>query len=257
MINKKIKKTIAFDLDGTLAESKQPLDKEMAALLKELLKHKKVIVISGGSFGQFEKQFLPYLDITETEKDLYSNLILLPTSGSLCYQFDVQKKDWQITNKEEMPKEIKEKIFSTIKDFIENNSYGIKPYKEGDQVLEDRGTQITLSALGQNAPIEEKIKWDKDQEKRQAIKKILESKLPEVSFSIGGATSIDVLPKGFDKAEGLKKFLEKEKMKKEDLFFIGDAIFPGGNDYSPLLEGFDCQKVSGPAETKKIIQTFL
>jgi phosphomannomutase len=229
----------------------------MAVLLKELLKHKKVIIISGGSFGQFEKQFLPYLDITETEKDLYSNLILLPTSGSLCYQFDVQKKDWQITNKEEMPKEIKEKIFSTIKDFIENNSYGIKPYKEGDQVLEDRGTQITLSALGQNAPIEEKIKWDKDQEKRQAIKKILESKLPEVSFSIGGATSIDILPKGFDKAEGLKKFLEKEKMKKEDLFFVGDAIFPGGNDYSPLLEGFDCQKVSGPAETKKIIQTFL
>lgn len=257
MTNIKDKKTIAFDLDGTLAESKQPLDKEMAVLLKKLLKHKKVIIISGGSFGQFEKQFLPYLDITETEKDLYSNLILLPTSGSLCYQFDVQKKDWQITNKEEMPKEIKEKIFSTIKDFIENNSYGIKPYKEGDQVLEDRGTQITLSALGQNAPIEEKIKWDKDQEKRQAIKKILESKLPEVSFSIGGATSIDILPKGFDKAEGLKKFLEKEKMKKEDLFFVGDAIFPGGNDYSPLLEGFDCQKVSGPAETKKIIQTFL
>ncbi|HQM18869.1 MAG TPA: HAD-IIB family hydrolase [Candidatus Paceibacterota bacterium] len=257
MTNIKDKKIIAFDLDGTLAESKQPLDKEMAVLLKELLKHKKVIIISGGSFSQFEKQFLPYLEITEDEKDLYSNLILLPTSGSLCYQFDVQKKDWQITNKEEMPKEIKEKIFSTIKDFIENNSYGIKPYKEGDQVLEDRGTQITLSALGQNAPIEEKIKWDKDQEKRQAIKKILESKLPEVSFSIGGATSIDVLPKGFDKAEGLKKFLEKEKMKKEDLFFIGDAIFPGGNDYSPLLEGFDCQKVSGPAETKKIIQTFL
>jgi phosphomannomutase len=257
MINIKDKKTIAFDLDGTLAESKQPLDKEMAALLKELLKHKKVIIISGGSFGQFEKQFLPYLEITEDEKDLYSNLILLPTSGSLCYQFDVQKKDWQITNKEEMSEEIKKKIFSTIKDFIENNSYGIKPYKEGDQVLEDRGTQITLSALGQNAPIEEKIKWDKDQEKRQAIKKILESKLPEVSFSIGGATSIDILPKGFDKAEGLKKFLEKEKMKKEDLFFVGDAIFPGGNDYSPLLEGFDCQKVSGPAETKKIIQTFL
>src|SRR5574344_763449 len=257
MTNIKDKKIIAFDLDGTLAESKQPLDKEMAALLKELLKHKKVIIISGGSFGQFEKQFLPYLDITETEKDLYSNLILLPTSGSLSYPFDVQKKDWQITNKEEMPKEIKEKIFSTIKDFIENNSYGIKPYKEGDQVLEDRGTQITLSALGQNAPIEEKIKWDKNQEKRQAIKKILESKLPEVSFSIGGATSIDILPKGFDKAEGLKKFLEKEKMKKEDLFFVGDAIFPGGNDYSPLLEGFDCQKVSGPAETKKIIQTFL
>jgi len=257
MTNIKDKKIIAFDLDGTLAESKQPLDKEMAALLKELLKHKKVIIISGGSFGQFEKQFLPYLDITETEKDLYSNLILLPTSGSLCYQFDVQKKDWQVTNKEEMPKEIKEKIFSTIKDFIENNSYGIKPYKEGDQVLEDRGTQITLSALGQNAPIEEKIKWDKDQQKRQTIKKILESKLPEVSFSIGGATSIDILPKGFDKAEGLKKFLEKEKMKKEDLFFVGDAIFPGGNDYSPLLEGFDCQKVSGPTETKKIIQTFL
>ena len=127
MISIKDKKIIAFDLDGTLAESKQPLDKEMAILLKELLKHKKVIVISGGSFSQFKKQFLPYLDIKEGEKDLYSNLILLPTSGSLHYLYDKEKSDWLIAGREEMPQEVKEKVFSVINDFNAVMSGNLNP----------------------------------------------------------------------------------------------------------------------------------
>ncbi len=39
----------------------------------------------------------------------------------------------------------------------------------GEQI-EDRGSQITFSALGQQAPIEEKKKWDPDFTKREKIK---------------------------------------------------------------------------------------
>ncbi len=253
----KNKKIIAFDLDGTLAESKSPIDEEMSFLLKSLLEKKKVIIISGGSFGQFQKQFLPYLSIEEERKKLLSSLILLPTSGSVHYELDQEKNHWVIMDKEEMPKGIKEEIISVLEDFIRNNPFGIRAVLEGDEIIEDRQTQITLSALGQNAPLSEKAKWDPDQEKRQAIRKILEERLPEVNISIGGTTSIDILPKNFDKAQGLIKYLSKNKIKKEDLFFVGDAIFPEGNDYSVYEAGFDCQKVSGPRETKEIIKKFL
>ncbi|MDB2497399.1 hypothetical protein N9X25_09665 [Verrucomicrobiales bacterium] len=50
-----MKKLIVFDLDGTLAESKSPLDEEMAALLCLLLSLIKVAIISGGDWTQFKK----------------------------------------------------------------------------------------------------------------------------------------------------------------------------------------------------------
>ena len=54
------KKIVAFDLDGTLAPSKQHLESDMSEVLCLLAKEKKVAIISGGSFNQFKKQFLPF-----------------------------------------------------------------------------------------------------------------------------------------------------------------------------------------------------
>ena len=79
-----MKKLIVFDLDGTLAESKSPLDAEMATLLGLLLGIVKVAVISGGNWPQFEKQVLSNLPHDERLK----NLSLLPTCGTKFYRFD-------------------------------------------------------------------------------------------------------------------------------------------------------------------------
>src|SRR5690606_7913892 len=79
------KKVIIFDLDGTLAPSRGVVDNEMVDLLRKLIRHYKVAVISGGSIEQYQKQFLPYLQLPE---ELQSNLILLPTSGSSLYYCD-------------------------------------------------------------------------------------------------------------------------------------------------------------------------
>jgi HAD superfamily hydrolase (TIGR01484 family) len=252
------KKIIAFDLDGTLAESKQHLEAEMAEVLALLAKEKIVVIISGGSFNQFLKQFLGSFNPKEVDVELiYSNLILLPTSGSRRYQYDAIIKEWIITDTEEMPEVIREKVLATIKSYIFTNTYGIGPVIEGDEVIEDRVTQISLSALGQHAPLEQKVIWDPDQVKRQKIKQELEKILPEVEINIGGSTTLDILPKGFSKAKGLLRLLDGLGMTKEDMIFIGDAIFPGGNDYSPYEAGIECIKTSGPKETKEIIKNWL
>jgi HAD superfamily hydrolase (TIGR01484 family) len=258
MINLNNKKIVAFDLDGTLAESKQHLEPFMSKVLCALAKKKLVAIISGGSINQFKKQFLPYFFPTEGEEDIISsNLILLPTSGSQCYEYDKEKSDWIMTDVEAMPEFIKNKILLVLKDFISPGKWNFTPAMEGDNIIEDRVTQIAMSALGQNAPIALKKVWDPDQKKRQQMKIELEKELPEVNIIIGGTTTLDILPKGFDKAKGLLRLLAKLGMSKEDMVFVGDSIFPGGNDYSPYEAGIECIKVSGPEETVEIIKKWL
>jgi len=250
------KKIIAFDLDGTLAESKQHLESDVSDLLCELLKDKIVVVITGGSFEQFKKQFLPYFKPSDSDKDnIYKNLILLSTSGSQRYQYE--GGDWKMTDIEEFPSGTKKEILDALNEIIESGNFGIGPAIEGDSVIEDRLTQITMSALGQHAPLDLKKAWDSNQEIRKEIKIILESKLPEVNIIIGGTTSLDILPKGFDKAKGLFRLLEKLGMPKEDMIFVGDAIFPGGNDYSVYEAGIESIKTSGRDETASIIKSWL
>lgn len=247
------KKIFAFDLDGTLAESKQHLESYMSDLLCKLAEYKKVVVITGGSYNQFQKQFLPFL---VTNKNL-ENFILLPTCGSCRYEYDNIKKEWIMTDLEEFPKDIKIKVIEVLKKIVDEKKYGVGAVIEGDEVVEDRLTQITISALGQNAPIEKKKLWDPDQKIRLQIKKDLELVLQEVNIIIGGTTSIDILPFGFDKAKGLMRLLGKLDMSIDDMIFVGDAVFLGGNDYSPLLAGIESIKISGPKETAELIENWI
>lgn len=250
------KKIIAFDLDGTLAVSKQPITKDMARLIEELSKEKIVAVISGGTFKQFSTQFLPAFSKEDLSSPFIKNLILLPTSGSQRYEYNIEKEEWNLTDIELFPEEVKQKARKVLQGIIDSGLYDI-PKNPIGEYIEDRLTQLSISALGQEAPIEQKKLWDPDQKKRQKIKVVLDKELPETSIIIGGTTTIDILPKGFDKATGLKRLLEKLGMIKEDMVFIGDAIFPGGNDYSAYEAGIESIKVSGPEETEKIIKKWI
>lgn len=244
-----LKKIIAFDLDGTLTESKQPMTAEIAELIDKLCAKYKVAIISGGSFQRFMEQFVHQLKNT-------TNLILLPTSGSCRYEFDKDTKDWKQTYSHPFLQGIKEKVIEEFKKIISDKTFEI-PEKHFGPYVEDRGNQITLSALGQNAPNEEKKLWDPHSIKRLKIRERLENFIPEIDAHIGGMTSVDVLPKGFDKAVGLKLLLEDSALSTKDMLFIGDSVFEGGNDYSPLKAGIETIGVKGPDETEKVIKSFL
>jgi phosphomannomutase len=244
-----MKSLMIFDLDGTLAESKSTLDPEMAALLVRLLGVARVAVISGGDWPQFEKQFLARLP----EHADRSKLLLLPTCGTKYYSYD--GGTWTKQYSEDFSPAERDRIVAGLEQAVAAS--GFKPEQTWGELIEDRGSQITFSALGQEAPVPVKQVWDPDFAKRMQIKAILDPILPDFTVRLGGATSIDVTKHGIDKAYGIAKLRELVGIEREDMFFVGDALFPGGNDYPVKEAGVDSVLTRDPEETKHIIQTFL
>ena len=244
-----LKKLIVFDLDGTLAGSKSPLDSQMSALLHDLYAIVKVAVISGGDWPQFEKQLLSNLPHDKT----LANLSLLPTCGTKFYRYDSEV--WTKIYSEDFTAEERDKIRSALKKAIGSGDF--KTDKLWGEQIEDRGSQITFSALGQEAPLEEKEKWDPDISKRKKIKAVLDGLIPNFSVRIGGSTSIDITKPGIDKAYGIRKLRDLLRISLEEMTYIGDALYPGGNDYPAKETGVDCISVKDPDETKRAIQTII
>ena len=240
-----MKRLIVFDLDGTLAESKSSLDKEMASLLNKLLCVVKVAVISGGGWQQFEKQLLSNLP----QDNSLENLSLLPTCGTKFYMYT---GDWKKIYSEDFTDKEKKKIINSLKTVIEEAGFKIE--KVWGEAIEDRGSQITYSALGQQAPLDEKKKWDPDFAKRKKMKEHLDKLIPEFSVRLGGSTSIDITAQGIDKAYGIHKLRENLGIEIDEMIFIGDALFPGGNDYPAKETGVLSIKVRDPEESKRVIE---
>jgi HAD superfamily hydrolase (TIGR01484 family) len=232
---------VAFDLDGTLAESKQPLKDTMAQALADLLAVAHVAVISGGDWPQFKKQIVNQLP---ARADV-SKLWLMPTTGTKLYTY--ANADWQAVYAELFSDDEKTKILGAFDASLE--ATGFKPEMTWGKRIEDRGSQITFSALGQEAPIVEKEHWDPDFAKRKIIQADLRTRLPELSINMGGATSIDITQKGVDKAYGLQKLRDASGIELEQMMFIGDAIFPGGNDYPAKELGLKTVRVKDPDGT--------
>jgi len=243
-----IKKLFVFDLDGTLAPSKSPLGADVAVLLHDLLGVMKVAVISGGDWSQFQKQLLANLPDDERMKDLY----LLPTCGTQFYEY---VGHWSKVYSEDLSDEERARIKKALQDAYDQS--GTKVDRIWGEAIEDRGSQITLSVLGQEAPLEEKERWDPDFAKRKKIIAILQPMLPEFAIHMGGTTSIDITKPGIDKAYGIAKLRDQLAMPISEMLFAGDAIFPGGNDYPAQVAGVDSIQVRDPRETARVIQTVI
>ncbi len=243
-----MKKLIVFDLDGTLAESKSPVDAEMAALLRDLLGVVKVAVISGGNWPQFEQQLISGLP---HDADLV-NLSLLPTCGTKFYRFDL---GWKQLYSEDFTAEEKATAVRALRRTVERSGFGAQRIW-GEQI-EDRGSQLTFSALGQLAPLDVKKTWDTDFSKRKAMKAALDKLIPGFSIRLGGTTSVDITRLGIDKAYGIRKLRDTLGIAIGEMIFIGDAVFPGGNDYPAKEAGVVTIQVRDPNETKRVIEAII
>jgi HAD superfamily hydrolase (TIGR01484 family) len=239
-------KIYLFDLDGTLAESKGPVDDQMIPAFKNLIRYRKVCVISGGRMQQFEEQLLDRLDIDPEYQSCLNNLHLFPTSGAAYWNWDGESWNRQynhaLTPKEKIRIKLAlldlEPLVDDPQALADETSKTHNPTMAWGDTIEDRGTQITLSALGQQAPYEEKKKWDPDRRIRKLWKLQLEKTLgDEFEIRIGGSTSIDVTKPGIHKGFAVKKICEIFDCTVKDLIFFGDALEPGGNDHEVYKAG--------------------
>ena len=244
-----MKSLIAFDLDGTLALSKQPLESDMAEALADLLTVAHVAVISGGDWPQFDKQVASRLP-ARTDR---SRLWLMPTTGTKLYTYGAD--GWSAVYAELFDAAQKAKILAAFDAALA--ATGFMPEQTWGERIEDRGSHITFSALGQQAPIHAKESWDPDFAKRKLIQADLRQRLPGLSINMGGATSIDITREGVDKAYGLRKLRDASGIALDAMMFIGDAIFPGGNDYPAKQLGLDTVRVRDPQETLAVIAAII
>ena len=246
------KKIIIFDLDGTLTKSKSSLDKEMASLICDLLRWRCVAVASGCSFQQFETQFISKLP----KRANLGHLFLFPTCSASGYYYDTRRGRFSRAYSNLLPKHAVKRIIQSFETVFKEIGY-VQPKKTYGPVLENRGSQLTFSALGQKAPLDLKQKWDPKQKTRLKIRKALKKYLPGFEISIGGTTSIDVTKKGVNKTLCVKKLKERLGVDKRGMLYVGDALFKGGNDYIMRSTNITCIPVSSPKDTKTLIRRMI
>jgi HAD superfamily hydrolase (TIGR01484 family) len=254
-----MKKVIVFDLDGTLAESKSQVNDRMAELIAQLLDKLEVCVISGGKFEQFETQFISNL---KADPKKLRSLHIMPTCGTRYYLFDEHSGKWKIIYAEDFTAEQKKKIINVLNKVVDELGY--KEKETWGEVIEDRNSQITFSALGQEIVqmlgkegLKKKEEWDPDNKKKQAIANEASKLLPEFEVRVGGASSVDITRPGIDKAYGMRKLMDQLKINKKEILFIGDRLSEGGNDYPVKAMGIDSVEVSHWQETAKVVETIL
>jgi HAD superfamily hydrolase (TIGR01484 family) len=222
-MNEKPVQVVVFDLDGTLTLSKQALTDDVAELLKKLLEEKYVGVISGGGHMQMEEQFLAHLP---SDAKL-NKLFVMPVNGAELYEH----KDGELSPvyKHLLSEEEDAHVREALEKALTESGFDRSQHHWGERT-ESRGSQVTFSALGQEAPIDEKLAWDPDKKKRLHILQFLTPLLPDYEIHLGGVTTIDVTKKGIDKAFALREFSKHLGIPIEEMAYVGDALFPGGND---------------------------
>ncbi|MCV7180137.1 HAD hydrolase family protein [Mycolicibacterium sphagni] len=242
-------RAVMFDLDGTLAASKSDISPATARMLCALVAVIDVCIISGGSFEQFEAQVLRHLDGLPDLKRLH----LMPTCGTRYLRWEAA--GWSDVYFEKLSADEKNRACDVLRDGAQKLGYWTDD--TWGAAFEDRGSQITYSALGQSAPVDVKLAWDPDNSKKDSLRAFAAQRLPDLEVKSGGSTSIDVTRRGIDKAYGARKLMSALLLTEREILFFGDRLDLGGNDYPVKAMGIDCIEVLGWEDTiSKVANTF-
>lgn len=235
-------KCLAFDLDGTLADSKQPISKKMAKELGRLMNDYTVAVITGGKQEQVQVQVANRLE-NEVGLEVFS------CSGATyhIYDWNGPQKIYEYDIKYDDVLEIQSQIEKVAREL------GFWVEVTHGPSFEYRGSQLTWSACGQLAAVEVKSGYDPDGSRRKAI--IERLNLVGFTARIGGMSSIDVSLSGFDKSYAIQTLL-KSGYTADEIIYFGDQFGEDGNDSPVKMTGVRCVEVKNWGETLKWLQDF-
>lgn len=240
---------IGFDLDNTLANSKLPMRPAMAAAFGELTRRTQVAVITGGRHSLVVSQIL---DVLGPEADL-SNLHLMPTSGTRYLRWE--DGTWVTVFSHDLDDDQRSRAAASLE--RRAREQGLWLDEVWGERIEDRGSQITFSVLGQQAPLEAKQAFDPTGELKERLARAVADDLPDLKVHAGGYTSIDVAGRGIDKAFAVRELASSTGIDVGDMVFVGDRMTPGGNDYPAAQAGAMGVAVSCPDDTLRFIDSLL
>jgi hydroxymethylpyrimidine pyrophosphatase-like HAD family hydrolase len=223
----------------------------MGETLADLLEQCIAVVISGGKLEQLAKQVADRLPERADRNRLY----LMPTSGAALAAFE--NGSWVVLKEERIPEDEADRVMKVMD--ATARATGYIDFDEGSYGprLEYRGSQISLSALGQLAPVNKKEAWDPDRSKRMALQAAMAEALPDYNVRSGGLTTIDVTYKGIDKAYGIRVFSAYRDIPIDQMLYVGDALYPGGNDEVVIQTGIPTHSVADADDTLHFIRDLL
>ena len=242
---------VAFDLDDTLARSKCAIEPDMAEALLALLERHEVLVISGGNTEQFRSQVLAHLP----DDPLLDGLHLMPTCGTRYLRRETGA--WREVYAHDLDAQSRDTAIAALEAVARDLGHWEPDDVVHGERIEDRGSQVTFSALGQQAPPDAKAAWDPGGSKRDAMRRRLEGLLPDLEVRSGGSTSIDVTAQGIDKAYGLGRLMALLDLRPEEVLFVGDRLEPGGNDHPVVALGVGTRAVRHEQDTLAVIRDVL
>lgn len=207
-----------FDLDKTLTRSRSLMEPDHETTFRMLCERYSVVVVTGGELSQIEKQ------IPESCRRRYHTLSQSGNHAVLKVGTVLWSEKFTTAQK------------TAVNEFIRivHDELRLRVKDEND-LIEDRGSQISYSLIGHHEDIEKKEAFDPDAKKRLAILEKHKDDIEKLSAAgadvrIGGTTTFDFTLKGKHKGFNIERFIETMGWKKEDCVYVGDALFPGGND---------------------------
>jgi HAD superfamily hydrolase (TIGR01484 family) len=242
---------VAFDLDDTLAPSKTAIEPAIGELLLQLADRVEVAIISGGQLGQFKSQVIDRLPDAGAER--LSHFHLLPACGTQYYRVGIEGV--AMVYMHPLTDDQKSRALAVVE--AEARRLGMWETRTWGDILEDRGSQVTFSALGQQAMVAAKSAWDPTGEKKDALRAAVAPLLPDLEVRSGGSTSVDITNRGIDKAYGMTRLAEQTGIALSDMLFVGDRLDEQGNDYPVLALGVPCHPVSGWEDTLAYLQSLI
>jgi len=226
---------IFFDMDGTVTRSRTRITPGMKEALESLMASgRDVIIISGQGADAIRDQ-------------VGSASYFLGQNGNDAIEASSGVQLWKEVLSDEERQAILDHIASLPRDW---------EIKDENDLVHDRGSQIGFSFLGFNEDIERKEAFDPTGALRKQILKEHPLVSDTVEVKIGGTTTLDYIKKGYHKGFNIEKLIIKLQWDKADCLYIGDALFPGGNDEA-VIGVIDTLQVAGPEETMERIKDIL
>jgi phosphomannomutase len=235
-------RAVLTDMDDTVVGSALPLGADMAVAMDALVEGGLgLAVVSGAALPRMLAQVSAHLKRPH---------FLVATSGSEAVRASPGQPDpfCEELFRHAFSQRDRDEILAALRWLVAG--YGLKPDTDEADQMQDRGSQITLSALGYTAAPERKRAFDPDGSRRREWVRRLEDRLGAGRFNlrVGGTTSLDITPLGVDKGSGVNQLLRRTGWKAEECLYFGDRFEDTGNDH-PVLSVMDCVEIRHPDET--------